>query len=490
LVFRIKNQDQQAIRLSGAVEAMIPARTFDPRSFRDPDGALVVRGQRIFRLVEPDAARRLDDVLARPVVAEWMRAGKLIETHPASASSLPHAVSNSPLVAYEHARVPFVSYAHEWSPAMLAEAARFTLELSQELLRDDLMLKDATPANVLFRGSQPVFVDILSIVPRGRGSYLWLAANQFEATFMLPLIANAEAGVPLSWSLQDTFAGVSHSQIARLLGARRWLKPSLLTSVAMPAALSSSRATSDFSEPRRSNDEAAKFILQRTLARYERQVRRLKERRSNSFWKRYTDARGHYTGADLDEKKAFVSQALEEIRPDWTLDVGANTGEFSAIAAKSSNVVAIDIDESSVSDIFQRARTEGLNIQPLVGNFARPAPALGWLNGETQSFLQRARERFDLVLMLAVVHHLRTTSGIPLPSILDTAATITTKHLLIEHVPPTDPMFRQLARGRDTLYQDCTIERFEAEFATRFEVLRKLRLQNGRMLYLGKRLNC
>ena len=57
---------------------------------------------------------------------------------------------------------------------------------------------------------------------------------------------------------------------------------------------------------------------------------------------------------------------------------------------------------------------------PLVVDLTRPTPAVGWRNQECASFLVtgRRRENFDLVMMLAVVHHILVTERIPLEDLL------------------------------------------------------------------------
>ena len=135
-----------------------------------------------------------------------------------------------------------------------------------------------------------------------------------------------------------------------------------------------------------------------------------------------------------------------------------------------------------------RARADGrLPILPLVGNFGRPTPALGWRNRELESLLGRAAAGFDLVLMLAVVHHLRVTEGVPVAEQFDAVAGITRRHLLVEYVPVTDPMFAAIARGREPLYGDCLRAEFEATLLQRFQIERKHELPNGRVLYLARR---
>lgn len=455
-----------------------------PRSFRDPDASLVEHEGRLIRVVRPHAAEAFRQRLSDPVVRRWMDESRLVRTTPASIAGIDAA-------CFEHERVPFVSHPAEWAPEMLAAAADLTLELARALLPQGLQLKDATPANVLFRGAAPVFVDLPSIVAREPGSCLWIARHQFETTFLLPLIASVEAGLPIASTLANPVAGLSHEALARLLGARRWLKARLWRSVALPAALAA-RAAAGAGERgalKAASEEKARFILEHSHAGLARELRRWTARLAtgSSHWQAYTVTRRHYGDADLDAKRAFVTEAVDAAGPRAVLDIGANTGEFSAIAARHAEVVAMDIDERSVAAIFLRAREAKLPILPLVGNFGRPTPATGWRNRESDAFLARAAGRFDLILMLAVVHHLRVTEGVPLAEQFDAVAGLTRRHLLVEFVPVTDPMFAAIARGRESLYGDCTQPAFEAALGHHFQVEKSRELPNGRVLYLARR---
>ena len=96
-------------------------------------------------------------------------------------------------ILLEHPRVFFPSYPWEWTPDAWVAAGGLTLDLCEALLGQGLILKDATPLNVLFEGTRPVFVDVLSIDARDPASPLWLAYAQFVRTFLL-----AAGGLPLS----------------------------------------------------------------------------------------------------------------------------------------------------------------------------------------------------------------------------------------------------------------------------------------------------
>ena len=58
-----------------------------------------------------------------------------------------------------HERIPFVSYPYEWPFSMLKRAAVLQLDLLLDALGAGLILKDATPYNVQWRGTKPVFID-------------------------------------------------------------------------------------------------------------------------------------------------------------------------------------------------------------------------------------------------------------------------------------------------------------------------------------------
>ena len=169
--------------------------------------------------------------------------------------------------------------------------------------------------------------------------------------------------------------------------------------------------------------------------------------------------------------------------------MGANEGRFSLLAAqRGASVVAIDSDPAVVGTIWRQAHARSLDVLPLVVDLTRPTPAIGWRNQECDSFLERARGHFDMVMMLAVLHHMLVTERVPLEEILSLAAELTREYLLIEFVAPADPMFRRIVRGREALHEHLTFERFEATAAARFELVKSLRIEGlHRCLYLFRR---
>jgi SAM-dependent methyltransferase len=393
-----------------------------------------------------------------------------------------------PAAVFEHPRIEFPSYPYEWPPEMLQAAAELTLDLAQRALADGFSLKDATPYNVLFDGPQPVFIDLLSFEPRRPGDPVWLPAAQFERTFLLPLLANTYWRVPLADIFLAHRDGLEPQALLPMCGPlRRWLPP-FLGHITLPTLLSRKKQIrANIYKPRQlANAAQARFVLDSLFNRLRRAVRRLGPPANRpSVWSDYTDANS-YNELTLRAKMDFVRNALVTGGARRVLDIGANTGQFSLLAAEAgAQVVAVDYDAECVGRIWRQARERKLPILPLVVDVSRPTPAVGWRNRECSSFLERAHGAFDTVLMLAVVHHLAITERVPLPEILGLAASLATRSLVIEWVGPQDPMFQTLLRGRDHLYTHLTQEAFEHACGNHFKIERKQPLEGlDRCLYL------
>ncbi len=393
---------------------------------------------------------------------------------------------------FEHERIPFPSYPQEWPPEMLWEAGRLTLDLGRAVLAEDYGLKDATPHNVLFRGSEPVFIDALSFERRNPGDPLWKPCAQFIRSFLLPLLANRRWGIPLADVFTTRRDGFEPEEIYRLCRPWERLHPRMLSLVSIPTWLSrrASPDDQDIYQPRLLADtEKARYIAESVFNRMGRALNSLRPAaQKKSTWSGYMAAHS-YDDPAFAAKEKFVSDALAEFKPARVLDAGANTGHFSALAAQAgAEVVAVDLDAACAGAIWRRAREQKLNLLPLVVNLARPSPALGWRNGECPSFLDRATGAFDGVLMLALIHHLLVTERIPLDEILRLAYDVTNSLLVIEFVEPNDDMFRRLTRGREALHASLNAAVFEQACAPYFEIVRSLALPGTqRWMYCLKR---
>jgi hypothetical protein len=122
------------------------------------------------------------------------------------------------------------------------------------------------------------------------------------------------------------------------------------------------------------------------------------------------------------------------------------------------------------------------NILPLVLDLTNPSPALGWDNAERDSF--GTRGPVDMVLALAVIHHLAISNNVPLSQLADFFAAHC-KWLVIEFVPKSDSQVQKLLTSREDIFPDYTREGFEAAFSARFDIHKSEPVRDSeRVLYL------
>jgi SAM-dependent methyltransferase len=439
-------------------------------SFRDPAGGVVVEGPRVLRVVHPGAAADLQAFLGSDLARDLEHRGVLIRTVEVS----PRPETGALML--EHERVRFPSYPYEWSAGMLHAAARLTLDLHETLLAHGWGLKDAAPHNVLFRGTEPVFVDVASVERRAAGDPIWLAEAQFTRTFLLPLLAYQRVGIPPAGTLSFR-EGLEPETMYRWLGVWARLRPPALSLVTMPVWLGRIGNHESQYRPRTLPDtEKARFILTSGVKRLRRALERVAPGRAESAWSGYMERSG-YSPEQLRVKEECVRGAVTEFAARRVLDVGCNAGHFSLLCARAgAEVVGIDADAAAVGMAWKRAWEENLPVLPLVVNIADPTPARGWRNGECLAFLDRAQGAFDGVVMLALLHHLLITERIPLERLVALLADLAMKFALVEYVGPADEMFRKLLRGREALHADFGRERFEAALGDRFEVVRRVEI--------------
>jgi hypothetical protein len=86
-------------------------------------------------------------------------------------------------------------------------------------------------------------------------------------------------------------------------------------------------------------------------------------------------------------------------------------------------------------------------------------------------------------MMLGLIHHLLLIDQIPMAELARLVNEFTTRWAVVEWVPATDVRFRELCRGRDTLYAHLDERAFLRSFTQYFEPIARKPLSNGRVLF-------
>ena len=453
----------------------------EPSSFRDPSGSVFYRDGRVFRALDERGAEDWKRLSSTRFFGDMVADGRLIGTRDAPrevAEGLP--VGSGELTAVvEHDRIPFISYPYEWTFGMLRSAAILQLEVLLAALDEGMTTKDGYAYNIQFRGDAPVFIDIGSFEAADAGGP-WVGYRQFCQTMLYPLMVEAYLGIPFQRILRGHLEGIDSSDMRRLVGGSRLLKKGVLRHVVIHDLLASKVETSSQDTRKELASEGAGNDLARaTASKLLDLVRSLTSPRAESVWAEYRTTCS-YSDEDTEAKTRFVASVVAGVKPSLLFDLGCNDGSFSRLGARDAEqVVSVDFDALAVDNFFRDLRRSpgSGNILPLVLDLTDPSPARGWRGRERTAFFDRGRP--DLVLALAVVHHLSIGANIPLAEVVDFLAS-TGEQLLVEFVEPHDPMARILLSNKpEGTHGDYRTDIFEKLLQERCEVVAAETLPGG-----------
>ncbi len=421
---------------------------------RDPDSRLYLDDEQIYRRFEH--ALGADDFLYSPLAKRWVAEGLI-----------PSYESKSPTELVIE-RLPFVSYPHEWCDAQLHDAASFTLRLQLDAVAAGFDLKDASAWNVIYRGTKPLFCDLGSFQPLLQS--IWWAGGQFARQFLVPLWL-ARGGRLRAYQCFALWRdGVPSPEARRLIGPARFL-----TRYWPLVAAGSNKERPQKSDASMTRSPHAGVDCD-TLARQRQGLHTsfgwmldgLSPQRTqmSGQWVNYTSNREHYESSALAIKRSTVAEWLRRTRPEWVADFGANTGEFSFLAAEAgAQVVSLDSDHDAVQRIFSsRPAALAEHIHPIIATLDDLGAGRGWAGNEFSGLSTRLHGSFDVVMMLAILHHLAVAASIPLSEVAAFATRCTRRFLILELIDPSDPQVAQLLGRHGRSLDEFSLERQRAVF--------------------------
>ncbi len=460
---------------AGAVER-------DAGSFRDPSGFIFWQGGRPYRQIQQRFAAEWDAFEASPLKARLLAEDRLIsyDTMPIEMAHGPdaHAVIRPELIE-------FISYPYEWTFGELRDAALLTLDAQLDAMAVGWQLKDASAYNVQFRAGRPILIDSLSFEPLEDGAP-WIAYRQFCEHFLAPLALIAKRDVRLASLLRADPDGVPLDLASHLLPWRTRLDLGLLSHLHIHARAQRRYAANEDEGKAARGTRISTQRLEGLIRNLRGTVQKLRWEPAGTEWSDYADHTSYGDTATA-AKSRLVEAFVREAQGSRAWDLGANTGRYSRIAADAGKrVLAFDIDPAAAERHYRQIRKEHrADILPLILDVANPSPGIGWGGRERRSLLDRADP--DLVLALALVHHLAISRNVPLPMVLGLFADLA-PWAIVEFVPKEDVMVRHLLASRRDVFPDYTLEGFRAAAAERFDVVHEAPIEDSlRVLFLLRR---
>ena len=448
-----------------------------PGSFRDPSGFIFQKDSSVYRQVNTSYKSDYDKLMTTGLYKSLVDSDLLI-AHKESSMKAPE-----PDMAYKIIKpelIPFISYPYEWSFSQLKAAALTTLDISLRALEHDMILKDATAFNIQFVNNKPILIDTLSF-QEYENNKPWVAYKQFCQHFLAPLALMSYGDIRTLQLMRTNIDGIPLDLASTLLPKKSWLNLGIATHVHLHAK--SQKKFADKHQTIKSSSRGiSKTQLINILTNLRSTIEGLDWKVAKTEWGDYYKET-NYTDKAFTHKQTLVKDIAKKIKPKQIWDLGANTGEFSITAAPyTKNVVALDIDPLAVERNFQSLNKIKIdNILPLIQDLTNPSPALGWHNKERMSLIERGP--VDLVLALALIHHLAISNNLPLASIANFLHKITT-NLVIEFVPKPDSQVQKMLISREDIFDKYTQVQFEKEFGKYFTTKAKHKITGSkRTLY-------
>ena len=434
------------------------SRTIDkyriPASFRDPAGFVYFENGRIFRKINEYGKHDFDEFISSGLADELIHRDliipfEIVDNREDSITILPEYI-------------PFITYPYEWSFSQLRDAAAATLEINRIALDYGFYLKDASAFNLALHKNKMRFIDHTSFTKYIRDTP-WCAYKQFCKQFAATLLLMKMVSPECLNLLISNVDGIELDLASKMLPPKSFFNLFSLIHIHCHAA--AERRYSGSVEKSK-HPVLKKQQLLKLMDGLIYEIRHLKSYKSKTAWQDYYE-NTNYSSGSFEHKKSIVDDFCRRNKSDILLDLGANNGEFSGIAAKYFNrVIAADYDAGAVEMLYLKSQKEIKNLIPVKLDLFNPSPALGLFNRERSSFFERVNA--DCISGLALIHHLRVTGNWRIEDIARLFA-MAKKCALIEFVPLEDSQMQQLLRGRQEIYSDWNIENVIKAFEKHFK---------------------
>ena len=449
-------------------------------SFRDPSGILFVRNGLLLRQINNAYKEDYTLLMRSGLYKALVNDGFLIHHEEINAEPV------FPQISYKVIKpeiIPFISYPYEWCFSQLKDAALLTLKIQKKAFEFGMSLKDCSAYNVQFRGYKPVFIDTLSFEKYKEGKP-WVAYRQFCQHFLAPLALASYKDIRLSKFLRVYIDGVPLDLASKILPFRTRINLSLSSHIHLHSRSQSYFADKTVNTKGLKMSRLSFFGLIDSL---ESLITRLKWQPKGTEWADYYEDT-NYSEISFQHKKDIVSRFLKKVSAKTVWDIGANVGIFSRIASSlGAYTISLDSDPVAIEKNYLKCVQDNENsILPLVLDLTNPSPNIGWHNQERTSFLERGP--VDVVLALALVHHLSISNNLPFNKIADFLAKIC-NFLVIEFVPKSDSQVQRLLTVREDIFPNYIESIFEQEFSKLFVIQDSVAIEgSGRKLYLMRKI--
>jgi len=381
-------------------------------------------------------------------------------------------------LTFKHERIAPVSYAPEWSPTMFKDYCLFMIDFIAALDESDLGLWDPSAFNAAFSKGKFVYFDICGIYA-GKTSVSVL--QKFIELHINPLIL----------TVKQPYKG---NTLIR--------HPLLLTKFSDFSEYLSDGERERYTDL---NNKSCKALMGGHVARCCKLLKELIDFASSlsnanlsGFFVNYQDGsyRGLKDSSKWTLKQKTVVSLINQANPRTVLDLAGNAGWYCmAVAHDVDYAIASDLEADASDKAFGWVKELGLtNVLPVCFDLITPLPAIfrnNFISSDAITPHKKSaidRLKCDMVLALAIIHHLALSQGLTFDEIISQLLCFSKRYLIVEFVDRDDFAVSEMIVNRGDFRTNWyTKEGFESVLASKCHIIKSLPSTDTRVLYLCER---
>ena len=455
-------------------------------SFRDKSNFVFEYQGDIFRAFRAESFKPVSEFLESKIYSQLEAENKIISSK--IVKNLEIDIPQEFNFLVQHKKIETITYKDNWTFNMLKDAALLTLNIQEELLSEGFSLKDASVFNVQYINSQPIFIDLGSIVYASTEIF-WSGYRQFIEMFLNPLTISSSLQINLQDFYMYTTRGINSETTWKMLKLKDKIKFNNLINIKLQINRKKTKVNRAIIDKEL---EVAGFTVElriKQIKKLKKIIMKLDAPLMNTVWTDYSK-REHYESPEIQTKKEFIEIAFAQKKYKTIVDWGCNDGLFSeyiVLKRPSVKCIALDFDPQVIDKLYLHSKENNLMILPLVFDISNPPVDYGFENLERQNFIKLMK--VELNLAYALVHHLFISENIPWNKII--GLYVNKGDLIIEFPLPEDEKVIELLNRKKNpkeFIDEYNVENFEDELKKHFEIIKKTKL-NSRILYYCKNLN-
>lgn len=456
-------------------------------SIMDEIGMVLLSKKKVLRAIRHVHQNNALELFDSGLIDELVQQGLFPETKIANLE-----IEGYPLIL-EHKKISPMVYPYEWSPEMLRRAALSVLNVNKCANAYGYELKDAHPYNIVFSFGKAIFVDFGSLVKR-KSPDSWVAYGEFINCYCR-VLSLAEKGLRSFFKHAFLISGrgfrggemaVAVSPFYSLIGMRiSNIVLNLANNYHMGPVISEDAIAKRFPNP--AIRFLARFILYSRLLPFRNTNSLALEKKIKSFrfendteWGDYHRQVGFYAqdgSINLTSRMKWVIDTVDNLSPSTVLELAGNQGVLSRALSKLPGVdyvICADSDEKSIDQLLIRLDDED-KVHPACFDFM--ADVQGSLSAERVK-----RFKSDVVIALAVTHHLILTQRYSIESIFAALASYTNRYLIVEFMP-MGLWDGETAPPVPDWYKESW---FSENMSKHFKIINRVALEDNRIVFVGE----